>query len=155
MKITFEMNVEEFNEIGGKLSDILNAMILVEETEEGCESCEDCGSIYARYFDESCKGWTKDPDYNKMFLCHQQNYCNDKLRAKGYLFLNEVYDQLGIPRTKAGAVVGWVYDEENPIGDNKVDFCIHSFDANRDFVNGYNNVVLLDFNVDGNILDLI
>lgn len=112
-------------------------------------------SPYAKFFDESCKGWTKDPDYNLMFLRRQQDYATDKLKAQGYLFLNDVYDMLGIDRTKAGAVVGWIYDKKNPVGDNYVDFGLydmHRVGDNRKFVNGYEKVALLDFNVDGNIL---
>lgn len=113
-------------------------------------------SPYAKFFDESCKGWTKDPDYNLMFLRRQQDYATDKLRTQGYLFLNDVYDMLGIDRTKAGAVVGWIYDKKNPVGDNYVDFGLydmHRVGDNRKFVNGYEKVALLDFNVDGNILN--
>lgn len=114
-------------------------------------------SDYSRFFDEGCPGFTKDPEYNLMFLKDQQRYANDLLKAKGHLFLNEVYDMLGIPRTQAGQIVGWIYDEKNPIGDNFVDFGIYDMhkEANRDFVNGYEKVILLDFNVDGNILDMI
>lgn len=114
-------------------------------------------SEYARFYDDGCKGWEKDPEYNLMFLRHVQDYLNDLLRSRGHVFLNEAYDQLGIPRTKAGAVVGWVYNEKDPVGDNYIDFGI--YDPNdekaRDFVNGYERVILLDFNVDGYILDLI
>ena len=64
---------------------------------------------------------------------------------------------LGIPRTKAGQVVGWVYDENCPVGDNYVDFGIYDIHREkcRDFVNGYERTILLDFNPDGNILDLM
>lgn len=114
-------------------------------------------SDYARFFDEASINWEKDAELNLMFLRSEQNYANDLLRARGHLFLNEVYDRLGIPRTKAGQVVGWVYDEKNPVGDNFVDFGIYDAhrETNRDFVNGYERVILLDFNVDGNIWDLI
>lgn len=114
-------------------------------------------SDYARFFDDGCTGWTKDPEYNLMFLKDQQRYANDRLQSKGSLFLNEVYDMLGIPRTKAGACVGWIFDEKNPVGDNFVDFGIYDMynERKRDFVNGYERTILLDFNVDGNILDLI
>lgn len=114
-------------------------------------------SEYARFYDESCNAWEKDSEYNLMFLRAQQQYANDKLRTKGHLFLNEVYDELGIPRTKAGQVVGWIYDEKNPSGDNFVDFGIYETDREkaRDFVNGYERVILLDFNVDGYILDKV
>lgn len=114
-------------------------------------------SDYARFFDDGCAGWDKDPELNLMTLRRQQEWANEKLRANGYLFLNEVYDMLGIPRTKAGQCVGWVYDEKNPVGDNYVDFGIYDSNRqkNRDFVNGYERTILLDFNVDGNILDLM
>nr|DAH44041.1 MAG TPA: hypothetical protein [Caudoviricetes sp.] len=114
-------------------------------------------SEFAKFFDDGCTGWTKDPELNLAFLLKQQAFADDKLKANGYLYLNEVYDMLGIPRTKAGQIVGWIYDEKNPIGDNYVDFGI--FDSNkvknRDFVNGYERTILLDFNVDGNILNLM
>ena len=114
-------------------------------------------SDYARFFDDGCTGWTKDPEYNLMFLKDQQRYANDRLKTKGCLFLNEVYDMLGIPRTKAGACVGWIFDEKHPNGDNFVDFGIYDLynERKRDFVNGYERTILLDFNVDGDILDLI
>lgn len=114
-------------------------------------------SPYAIIFDDGNTGWDKDPELTKFFLIQQQNYANDLLKSRGHLFLNEVYDMLGAKRTKAGAQVGWVYDEKNESGDNFVDFGI--FDINnpkaRDFVNGYERVIILDFNVDGVILDLI
>lgn len=111
-------------------------------------------SPYAVFFDETCPGWLPNSEMNKMFLVQQQNYANELLRAKGYLFLNEAYNIIGAPRTKAGQVVGWIYDENNPIGDNFVDFGIYNI-RNRSFVNGYEKSILLDFNVDGCILDLI
>lgn len=114
-------------------------------------------SDYAKFFDDGCTGWTKDPEFNLMFLKDQQRYANDLLQSKGHLFLNEVYDMLGIPRTQAGQIVGWIYDEKHPIGDNKVDFGIYNTynEANRNFVNGYERTILLDFNVDGNIIEMI
>ena len=114
-------------------------------------------SDYARIFDNGSMGWTKDPEYNLMFLKLQQNQANDRLKAQGYLFLNDVYDMLGIPRTKAGQIVGWIYDEENPVGDNFVDFGIYDIYNEKacDFVNGRERSIVLDFNVDGNILDMI
>lgn len=114
-------------------------------------------SPYAIVFDDGNEGWDPDPERTKFFLIQQQNWANERLKAKGHLFLNEVYDMLGARRTKAGAQVGWVYDEKNVVGDNYVDFGI--FDTRRskarDFVNGYEKVIILDFNVDGYILDLI
>ena len=114
-------------------------------------------SDYAKFFDEASPYWQKDPEYNFMFLKSQQQYANDLLKARGRLFLNEVYEMLGIDKTKAGQIVGWVYNPDNPIGDNFVDFGI--FDMSKErvraFVNGYEPNILLDFNVDGNIWDLM
>ena len=112
-------------------------------------------SEYSRFFDDGCTGWEKDPEYNMVFLRAQQQYANDLLRSRGHLYLNEVYDMLGIPRSKAGQVVGWIYDPENPVGDNYVDFGIYDTNkrSSRDFVNGYERTIILDFNVDGNILE--
>ena len=110
-------------------------------------------SPYAKFFDPASPYWEKDPEYNLMFLKAEQNYANDLLRSRKYLFLNDVYKRLGIPETQAGQVVGWIYDEKHPVGDNYVDFGIFTNENERarDFVNGYENCILLDFNVDGEI----
>ena len=114
-------------------------------------------SPYSIVFDDGNLGWDPDPELTKFFLVQQQSHANDTLKAKGHLFLNEVYDMLGARRTKAGQRVGWVYDEKHPVGDNYVDFGmfdIHREKA-RDFINGHEKVIVLDFNVDGVIDDLI
>lgn len=110
-------------------------------------------SPYAKFFDQTSPNWSKEAEYNYAFLLNQQNWANDKLRMQGHLFLNEVYDSLGIPRTRQGSVVGWSFSGE---GDNYVDFGIFDGDRNtRAFVNGLEGSVLLDFNVDGVILDFV
>lgn len=109
-------------------------------------------SIYAKFFDESSCEFQKSPDYNFSFLKTQQAYWNNMLQIRGHVFLNEVYDALDIPRTQAGAVVGWVLNKD---GDNFIDFGIFDGDRAkvRDFVNGYEKAILLDFNVDGVVYD--
>lgn len=136
-----------------------NVKTIVEETEQGPVTkdmihFDGDPSIYARVFDDSCPMWQKYPDYNRLFLKCQQNYANDLLNARGHVFLNEVYDMLGMKHSQAGSVVGWIKGD----GDGFIDFGIftslHSH-ATRDFVNGWNDRVLLDFNVDGIIYDKI
>jgi hypothetical protein len=114
-------------------------------------------SPYAKCFDETCKGWDRDADYNYSFVRGVQDFANYKLKQQGYLFLNEVYDMLGIPRTRAGQEVGWVYDLNNQIGDNYIDFGIYDLhnEQKRYFVNGYEKSIWLDFNVDGVIADIL
>lgn len=106
----------------------------------------------AKFFDAASQYWCKSPEYNLLFLRERQEYANHILHTRGHIFLNEVYDMLGIPRTEEGQVEGWRDD-----GVGFVDFGIYELyrEAARDFVNGYENVILLDFNVDGNILDKV
>lgn len=109
---------------------------------------------YARFFDETCLNYEENMDYNIMFLRSQEQYANDRLKADGYLFLSDVYEALGIKRTKMSQTVGWVYRPENPDGDNFVDFGI--LETNRETEDGgYEKAILMEFNVDGPILDLI
>jgi hypothetical protein len=86
-----------------------------------------------------------------MFLQCQQNYFNQQLKARGHVFLNEIYDAIGLERSKAGTIVGWVTDGN---GDGYIDFGMFE-DASRRFINGIEPSILLDFNVDGVIYDLI
>ena len=112
---------------------------------------------YARYFEKGCGGWERDRSYNMAFLSAQQHFANDKLRADGRLFLNEVYTMLGIPWSKAGQIVGWKYDPTSDVGDNFVDFGIREV-YKEVAINGekkHEPTILLDFNVDGNIWDLM
>jgi hypothetical protein len=112
---------------------------------------DDEPSMYARFFDELSTSWNREPEYNLVFLKCQQSYANNMLKTRGHVFLNEVYDSLGIERTKAGQVVGWVISKD---GDNFIDFGIYTNqDKVRDFVNGREGAILLDFNVDGVIYD--
>lgn len=114
-------------------------------------------SDYSRFFDVGNPYWEKNAEYNRMFIRAQQQYANDKLRAQGFLFLNDVYESLGFEKTIAGQMVGWLYkpDDPNHKGDNYVDFGIfdlHRSDA-RNFQDAFERTVILDFNVDGPILN--
>lgn len=112
-------------------------------------------SIYSVVFDESCRGWAKNAELNKVFLIQQQNHANDKLKLNGILTLNEVYEMIGAQKTAYGQIAGWVYTEDGTAGDDFVDFGM--FDANNErssaFLNGYEKNIILDFNCIGNILE--
>ena len=96
-----------------------------------------------------------DWDANIRFLNCQQAYANQKLELQGYLFLNDVYDMLGLPKTKAGQVVGWIFDPENKEIDSHVSFGVFN-PINHRTINGYEEeCIILDFNVDGPIIDNI
>lgn len=112
-------------------------------------------SGYAKIFDETNPYWERDSDFNYNFLHGKEKIANHKLKAKGYLFLNEVYSLLGFPETKAGQVVGWIYNPDDTSRDNYVDFGLFNpkNKGARAFINGYDKSVIIDFNVDGVIYD--
>lgn len=122
----------------------------VEKTETGMvmQTDDSC-----RFFDSSNPNWDKNPTFSMMWLRGQQNILNDILHTRGHVFLNEVYDALGFPHTPQGAVLGWIDGE----GDDCIDFGL--YDPNKEsvrrFVNGVDNVIMLEFNHDGVIWDKI
>lgn len=110
-------------------------------------------SIYGREFSkELARQYQKSWELNEHFLRTQQNFVNDMLNARGHLFLNEVYDVLGLERSKEGAIVGWVKLRGH--GDSKVDFR-YVDPANERKHPSINQPWFLDFNVDGVIYDMI
>lgn len=113
-------------------------------------------SQYARFFDQLCAPWSVDPEINLIWLRCQQAYLNEALIARGHVFLNEAYDTLGMDRTEAGAVVGWIV-EDNDVSDNYIDFGVFKGETQEavDFVNGREGAILVDFNVDGLIFNRI
>lgn len=117
------------------------------------------GSPYATLFDETSRRFTKEPGMNAMLLSTQQSYANDKLRANGHIFLNEVLDSLGLARAPQGQIVGWLYrpNDADYTGDGYVDFGVFEGDQERAeaFIDGVEKSVWLDFNVDGPIWDKI
>lgn len=127
-------------------------------TEEGKKvkvevATERGGSPYKVVFDETNPNWQRADEYNQIFIQAQQSYANDLLRAKGHVFLNDVHDMLGLPRTKAGQIVGWV---DGGDGDNYIDFGVfNNLERGMRFVSGDERSIWLDFNVDGPVLDLL
>lgn len=113
-------------------------------------------SDYARFFAKGeAKAAELNDDYNLLFLKSQQELANHMLRAKGFLFLNDVYEMLGIDPSIPGQMVGWVYDKnDDAFGDNYVDFRIQEvYRRNSDEPGDYRKVFLIDPNVDGGILE--
>lgn len=119
------------------------------------------GSPYAALFDEKSKHFTKMPGMNSNTLMMIQNHATDKLRARGHLFLNEVLDMLDLPRSSAGQIVGWIYNSDpnniDHAGDNYVTFGVWDNDDEyvESFMDGHENAIWLDFNVDGPVFELI
>ena len=113
--------------------------------------------------------WCNNRDLQFLTLRSIENYFNCELNARGVVFLNDVYKALGLPITKEGALVGWIKDYTKPHiakraaelgrkpGDGFVDFGVFAGEtpSARAYLAGDENVVVLDFNVDGVIYDLL
>lgn len=111
--------------------------------------------LYAVWFDKESSSWSKPEyaEYNWMFLRSQQNWANDMLRARGHMFLNDLYGILGLPHTSIGALVGWFYGPDTE-GENFIDFgCWDQADSPADPKR--EGDIRLTFNVDGPIWHLI
>lgn len=125
----------------------------VETEDKTVESISPIG--YSRYITKRDSVWDDNPLIMNAFFNAQQNFLNDLLVRQGYLFLNQAYDALELKTNKAGQQVGWLYQEINPQGDNFVQFMIErvKVPVSSDPEDGYEDAYLVDFNVDGNILD--
>ena len=109
---------------------------------------EPVDSLYKVRFDKYSTAWEKDKFQNESTLKGEESWANDVLRLQGYLFLNDVYDRLGLPRTKHGQIVGWLFEGD---GDGYVDFGIKDAEVYDNVMFDY-NAFDLNFNVDGDIL---
>lgn len=112
-------------------------------------------STYSRWYNsQTTTEWKNNRHDNLRFIWLQQKFANDKLHRKGYLFLNDVYEMLGLPVCDYGQVVGWVAKREGD-NDGYVDFGIfdHHSDEVKLYLGGINEEILLDFNVDGLVAD--
>lgn len=137
---------EEYTDDKGKKKTRKKVVRTIDENEH---------SPYSRFYDAGQYGWSRDASANLIFLKNTQAYFDDRLRLRGYVFLNEIYEYLNYPPIREGQYLGWYYDPDDETLHNKVDFGIYDIHdvAKRNFVNGRENVILLDFNIDGNIVD--
>lgn len=112
-------------------------------------------SPYARFFDETSSCWKNDALLNKNWVVSMQNWANNLLKTRGHVFLNEVYEALGFEHTPIGALVGWVLTDDGSTS-GYIDFGLYSDpDGYRNFINERDKNILLDFNVDGPIYNLL
>lgn len=102
-------------------------------------------SIYARRFDHKSPSWTDDGSYNEAYLKGIECFYNGLLRARGYVFLRDIYEELGIPIDSKSIVVGWFYDPGNAFSNNYICLSIERIGDEPNFS--------LDFNVDENIMN--
>ncbi len=165
--------IERFGETGEALDRELRYNIKAEEVEEtvmnedGTESVvkktvqrasvEDL-SEFSAIFTDGCKGFDPNyPEYNLKYLIELQGHWNNALQSDGYVFLNDIRKDLGLPRTRLGQTVGWVYDKKNPDVQNFIDFGLSDLTKQGvvDFVNCREASIILNFNPDGNVYELM
>lgn len=113
-------------------------------------------SDYLRpWYDDKVPSFTKNALSNQSQLKGIQQHMNHTLQTRGHVFLNDVYDALGIPRVREGQKLGWFRDDN--VGDGFIDF---GFMSGMDpqtvaFRAGQVAEVQLNFNYDGMIHDKI
>lgn len=126
-------------------------------------------SPYSRLWDENAMEWCANRDIQFLTLRSLENHFNQELNARGVVFLNDVYKALGLPMSKDAALVGWIKNYEKPKmaqlaaelgrvpGDGVISFGVFENESPsaRAYLAGDDNRVVLDFNVDGVIYDLI
>lgn len=97
----------------------------------------------SRVFDSLNPNFSFDPEVNAMFLKMALQHCYVTLDIVGHVFLNEVFDMLGLARTAGGAVLGWSkdFERELPLWE------YHDLEDQPGFS--------LTFNVDGSVLETL
>ena len=128
----------------------------VTEGKEVLSVVEDNGvSPYVFYFERPNPNVEDSLQGNIMWLEQHQEVCNMMLKARASeecpLFLNEVLHLLGFDMIPDGQIVGWRYDPNDPNIDSAVNFRIKVV-KKPDGVGNYKSVIMLDFNVDGDVL---
>lgn len=167
--------IEKFGDEGEKIDKELRyglkELEITEEVEENGKKKQKKRKVYAlpdnkseccyqRILDKGNYLWDSHPDTVLFILRAKQKYFNDRLNAYGYVFLNEVLEELGFDRTRVGQEVGWI---KNGSEDCYIDFRVTPVEVFHDSFET-NEVVkvlpdarrncayVLDFNVDGSIL---
>lgn len=116
--------------------------------------------VYSKFFDQYSDRWRRSwtPQQVWEYLVQKEREANDMLRIRKHIFLNEVYDLLGLDRTEEGAVVGWILTKNN--SNSFVDFGLRTMpeEERRKFLTAERNEdikIWLHFNPDGLIYNMI
>lgn len=103
--------------------------------------------VYTK-FDAMAPTWDESPAVNVMTLIATENHFDILLEKRGYVFLRDVYESLGLPVTKHSCVTGWSkkMDEQSHV----------KFDIKPIKMKGIDTGEFrLGFNIDGTILNFI
>lgn len=64
-----------------------------------------------RVLNSKCIGWSDNQHYDVVTVRHIEQWANDKLTARGYLFLRDIYDQMDFHVDKQSCLTGRIYDD--------------------------------------------
>lgn len=117
-------------------------------------------SIYSVFFNNTCNGFDEDSRKNNYeYLKSLEHDMNNRLRRKGYLWLSDVYNALGIVPDNYNEAIknsGWI-DPNGKFGylikdtngickyEDKIDFCLNDIELHK-YDNNEDPIWLLDFN---------
>lgn len=139
---------QNYNELLEKHSGLVETLDDYSADKTEYRKGESFGSPYRVYWGPGATEWSRDEQLAHMTLVATQNYYNNVLQSRGYVFLNEIYDALGLPATPHGQIVGWLYNGD---GDNFINIARDVDEEYMEHVNGLVTTWWLDFNVDGPI----
>ena len=71
---------------------------------------------YARLFDETCPAWENDQELNKMYMERMQDYVDAVLKHRGYIFLRDIYEKLGLWVSKDSITAGYHKTDTEHVG---------------------------------------
>jgi hypothetical protein len=109
---------------------------------------------YNRVFSQHTSSeWENDLGANKFFISCQQKHAQRLLNRRGYLYLSEVYNSLGIEESDISRVVGW---RVRTLPDGSRDIPVVDFGIDKplpdDWKFNQRREVYLDFNCQGLIV---
>ena len=106
-------------------------------------------SPYAVLFDSSAIEFYQDDATNMFMLKNREKEATVRLRANGMLTLNDVYQMIGVKPTDIGLTHGWIFEKDNPDGDNEVKFDMRHVYVKDPYSDREERAILIDFNCDG------
>lgn len=84
-------------------------------------------SVYSFIFDQSNPNFVDNRELNEFYLRVVEQYLNTVMEVRGYVLLNDLFEQMGLPRTPVGCISGWSVKAP---GDNFIDLGVN-MDINK------------------------
>jgi len=105
------------------------------------------------FFDEVSTKFSKSRGVNRDTVHNLYVWLNQRLRAEGFLWENDIRREFGVPLVECGWTSGKIYDKNGP--ENQISFGLENIrdgSAEQRFMDGNENSVLIRLNMDDDIL---